>query len=265
MEQKKETASDKIMERLRKLMAQEEGERALGNLEAAALFAEKIQEQLTRHKLSLTDVESYEQDRDNPFAHVLVSPPQWGERWKPRRISRIENLADTIARAHFCRLMMIPNKNCVIFVGRKTDADIAAYVWRRLARTAWDLCEREREAAKKKAQRSPGARWAGNKEFRYNFYWGFTLAISERYQAQKQTLEIEAGNCQALVRAERDVELYVEKWTEQNGTLDEVADQERLNREAWARGYRRGQEVNLKADALNSAGEEAKQLPGGVE
>lgn len=47
----------KILDKIKKLFAQAEGEKAIGNADAAQAFLEKIQQLLDKHSLSMSDVE----------------------------------------------------------------------------------------------------------------------------------------------------------------------------------------------------------------
>lgn len=261
--------SDEILRKLRLLLRHKESAAKIGNAAEAAAFAAKVQELLAVHKLSMTDVELAQEGEVNPFVKVPAYPTEYGERFRGYRVEWTEDLADIIARAHYCRLLIVENTNVFLFLGRKTDAEIASFLFYRIAAAALKLCETDREAAKKQAQRG-GYTWIGSAKFRESFYFGFSREIYERLEEGRKKLMLAhaplyaAGAesspvATALVRADKEVEARLD--VESGGKpATEFKDERTLALSAILQGRRRGREINLQANALTSEGEPETKL-----
>lgn len=114
---------DKVLDLVRKLMALTESP----NEHEAARAAEKVQELLFKHKLTMAEAEAHRGDPRGPImieveADVL-SRKNWG-RWKP-------SLAWGVARYNFCTGFHSPNRGKFIFIGQETEVAVAKelYEW----------------------------------------------------------------------------------------------------------------------------------------
>lgn len=253
------------LEFIRKLVEREQGERALGNLKAAEAFAAKIREQLLKYKLSLSDVERAREAKANPMTYAFFTADLWGSHYKPDRELWTEELADVVARAHFCRSLVLTGdikNNSIGFVGTKKDIEVARYVFCRLARTAIKLCkdqitqlEGALQTRLKEAREHPGRfipmPYSIPKNFAGSFFIGFTHAIHERYKRQKVELQLTEGETTALMRLDTLVDNYTREIVD--GRVDSDAPPvDELDYNAYFEGRRQGAQVKLEADGLES-------------
>lgn len=130
-----------ILNKLKKLMNHEKSARHLGNIAEAEAFAAKIQKILLTHHLTLDHSGNHQ--TDEPIAHRVVPAEEAELRPRKSREEWTERLADAIARNFLCRLLLLPNSNTVVFVGRRTEREAAAAMYLRLIHISQQLCEKE--------------------------------------------------------------------------------------------------------------------------
>lgn len=254
----------KALKRLQQLLEIEEKHKSYGSLAEAANAAVLIQELLTKYKLELSNVERAAEEESNPMTSATLFPSDYGFTFRESkkgeegtaRVQWAEMLADAVALAYFCQCLVALDSNILWLVGRSTDVDIAQGVFYRLARTALALCERDREAAKKRAQRGNYI-WIGNDAFRRSFLFGFADAIKRRLEAKRAELDAQAGQSTALIVTRGAVTKYVEE-TIQPKQTDSLETPE-LDFEALKLGMIRGHEANIEGADLTQAPEN-KQL-----
>ena len=117
---------EKILEKLQKIKAHAESAEKIGSQAEAEAFAAMFQQLLLKHKISATEVEVEQLERDEPVDKFQVD---WQDiRVRSTRIAWIERLAGIVARAYFCRILVHPRSSNITIVGRKSDAAIAEYM-----------------------------------------------------------------------------------------------------------------------------------------
>lgn len=221
--------ADKALEMLLKLLEVREGHERdalreyaseaakFSSLAEAERTTARIQALLTRYKLDLTDVERARDEASNPMTTETIYPSMYDAKLKPRRLSWSEDLIGVVAYAFYCTSLATDESNTLWLVGQKRDVQIATGVFLRLARTALVLMNRERERVKKEAQRNILVSYSGDTLFKESFLYGFVNRLSKRLYEKRQELEaqalIEAGECQALVRAQDAVVKYAQEIT----------------------------------------------------
>ena len=224
--------------------------------EESAAFAAKANELLLKHKLELSDLDLAGQDKDDPVGKEYFDPSST-MRWvgKGRRVAWLESLVSGIARAHFCRILVISGSKTVAVVGRPSDVAIVKYLTHVLAREAERLAvlyERQvRVAAERAGLPTPSAPKRG-------FLLGFVNAVLERLRAMRRTVEQQGGK-HALVRFQ-EAELAVTKWMDAQkfgkaGGFGSSASTG--NKHAFEAGRKAGQNVNLNTGL--GGGSSAKQ------
>ncbi len=246
--------ADKIKEKLRKLLNQKLGEEKLGNLGAAESFASKIQELLLKHKLEFSDIETPEEEINNPIEMETILPWDWGEEMLPKRVVWAEELGSIIAESLFCRCLAMVDANCILFVGRREDIAIAREVFVRVIRAGVAICETEiAEAILKFRDKLDAELWefcGGNEDYRYSFFGGFNGSIRNRLEKDKARLLDQAGvgSTAIVLRATKDVEDYVkEKINPQDTPAEEKI--RNLRKDAYFSGAKHGQSVELSPDS----------------
>lgn len=243
-------SESEIIVKVRKLIEQERGERAVGNSAAAALFAEKVQELCIKYKLERADVEGVQVNQD-PIADFTIFPDRHGYKQQWRRVKWQEDLAAVVAHAHFCQILLIPGSNVLSFAGRRSDREIAGYMFVYLVRK----CEELLKVARKSARRRAG--------FATSFRIAFTEAIALRYRQKRreveERLQREAGRdtggepCASLIVL-RDAHKAVADWVNENvkKTAKDINGDVSHNLDGYMAGRKHGQNVSLDANAIET-------------
>ena len=114
-----------VMDKLAKLQSHADSAKAIGNEAEAEAFAAKVAELLVTHKLSMTEVEFAAQAEDDPVDGAYVDYAKYAPDQSGRtRVWWQETLIDVVARAHFCRIMVVPGSSRIFLVGRGSDRQV---------------------------------------------------------------------------------------------------------------------------------------------
>lgn len=266
-----EERKDRAIERIKRLLAVKAGhERAAtedyapdvnryASAKEAQAAAVLIQELLAEHKLSLTDIEYEEETRSNPMYREAVYPGEYGEQLAPERVKWSEDLADIVAYSYYCIALTAGDCNLVFITGRRTDVGIARTMFLRLARTALYLMQKDRALKLSLKDMSPDEMSnylftpqgeTTDEKFKTSYLTGFVRGVSERLMSNRLRLRLEAGGSNALVRAERDVELYVRQELGMEDASTLYTPPEDLDLDALYKGMLRGKTVDLEAGGI---------------
>ena len=139
---------ESIINLLRKLIAQADGEKAVGNLAAAEAFAAKAQELLLKHKLEMSDVEFAASEADEPvLGEVIYGDDLTGKVYNYTRHKSdgwISILMNACAKANFCKLLkMRAGRNAMTIVGRASDREAAKALFAYLSQACLEMAPRE--------------------------------------------------------------------------------------------------------------------------
>lgn len=243
----------KLLKRIKKLITQAEGERSLGNIDAAEAFTAKAHSLLAEHKLELTDLERVKEDETNPLTYELIHPSLWGDLEQKSRVEFTEDLASTIARAYYCRMLADLESNKLIVLGRKSDVEITKLILAEVMRAALIACETELAQVTISLTEIPGAaitwgKTGGNEEFRFSFFSGFNGRIANRLRRQMEISQEQAGTNQALVKAGKDVDDFMMSLNPVDAPLPE---RQAIMSQAYRRGVDAGNTVNLFPKVFN--------------
>lgn len=236
--------TDKRIDKLRKLIAHERSARQIGSIGEAEVFASKIQEWLTRHKLTLEDVAAE--------AALLAGDEEIGSEQvttrTKRRIFWQEDLASGIAKSNSCEIVILSHympgvsyrrtfprrrfvyksryAHSILFVGRKADREICRELFDYFTTLALELAHQAAETNKssafyKRFDYDPQWRATRTKEFKQGFLAGFAGAINKRLIAARRDIEKDIpADSTALVlarRADEAVRNYREQhWIERD-------------------------------------------------
>lgn len=272
-------SKERILERLAKIKALHDSEKAIGNEAAAQSFADKLQEMLLHHHLHMSDVEVVNLDKEDPVEKHFVNLHKHGIKAKRKRQKWSEELAECVAWAHFCRTVVYPGSNYISFVGRQQDAEVAEYMFvtlyraiERIADKAYAdftlecvnqcaYCHLPKERCTARYHEFE-ANWARARGFRPSFVDAFVVRLAHRlYNNRKKA---EASSSTALVRL-RGADAAVVKYMEEHygkKKASELGDNNRVNMEGHLAGRRAADEVNLEVNALKEKQEaEPRALP----
>lgn len=243
--------NERLVDKIRKLIAHEQSAREIGNIAEAAAFAERIQQLLIAHKLSITEIEANDSaEPDAVTEEIFWTTP---ERFPLRkRIDpNFELLFNVVVKNHFCECISQKGYNMIFLIGREADRAVAIEMYLYLLATMRRLCSAERKALKR-ARRSV-------RNFRSSFYRGFIGAIASRYEAMRRT----HGESTALVlrRSEEEARAKVAE-LHPNQIKRPFSKRDRVNRAALMAGVTRGHEVSLTASVIKDGKPAPKFLTG---
>ena len=197
---------EKILDKLAKLKAAQEGEAKIGNTAAAEAFASMINKMLLQHELSMSDVEMRTQAVDDPIVQLRVDLASYGIKGVRARVGWQEALARIVAQANLCKFLVTPGSNVIHFVGTKAHTVVAEYAFGILTSSA-DRMSKDARDAYWREHRDDADFVSGN--YRAAWIMGFTSRIAERF-AEARREEVRAagantpgGSSTALVRLDQ--------------------------------------------------------------
>lgn len=235
--------------KVRKLMAQAEGETKAGNEQAAQQFAERAAALATKHGIEDALTETFEQAVTINIIRKVVA---FGNPYPKHRIS----LLSAIGRHFSCRVLKVGRNGAEVF-GDERDVERVMFIYRLISTHMLSaaanfhptVSEAERhggEGAKHHYFKTSGFTPAEVKSARVSFVIGYILAVSERMaEAYKVTVEEaqKTNKGAALVLADRKAlatKLVNETHKRIRSTSGGVA--------RHAEGYYTGREASRSAD-----------------
>ena len=140
----------KILKKLVKMQAQRDdaAKRAkeTGIEEASAeaeAFAHAINRMLIEYELNPTDIDYARAADDDPVVEIRCDLAKYNVESKRARIVWQESLARIVAEAHLCTFLVHPGRNWITFVGTRSHATVAEYVYGTLVRSASVIAHQE--------------------------------------------------------------------------------------------------------------------------
>ena len=245
---------EKIIDKLRKIMAHAESAAKIGNAEEATAFAEMFQKLLAKHKLEMTDVEWNKMEEDEPVLEQYVNYKRWDETFQARRtrVAWSERLSSIIAVAHYCQIVVLQGSNQLKLVGRKTDVAMAEFLIVTMQRLVEKISLREAHAHRLACRKS-ATHYAPR--FRESFIQGFVTRLAERFDEAKRAQE--GSSSTALVRVNKAalaVKNFIDAKMNNGGykTAAIVRGGRGYSPEGRERGRKAADEINLKPNVVNS-------------
>lgn len=174
-------ANNQIQEKLRKLIEHQKSASAIGNLFEAMAFADKIQELLDKHNLSMSDIDMTAQDETMGRENTKIS----------LRFTWRMFLLQSIAETNGCRLF-VDRKKFAVIVGTEDDRRIVTALFDYFA----DLGDSLLTVYRKEHRANVGT--IGN-DFNKSFLHGFQLKLGERLRQQHRMAMENAQTSTALV------------------------------------------------------------------
>lgn len=231
-----------VLDRLRKLLALAKSD----NPHEASLAAELAQKLMVQHHLDEFALENADRPPEEPIEDQgAIEPERDGQ---PRRIPSWEVfLAGAVARSVDCRIYYTPGERISV-VGRKSDAQVARYLFMYLARAINRLAD---TFWKQEGDRRQGAaRWKNG------FRLGAVETIRVRLQAgyRQAVQEATAGDASKALMLVRRGE-QVEGWMDRNLRLGTSRRATYSSASGHEVGQRAGQSIDLgsaRAGALSS-------------
>lgn len=166
---------DKILAKLRALLACQKSEQEIGNAEAAARFGEKVQHLLRKYSLSMDDVTASQVEEINVGTELFtVSHSKRGVNW--HRV-----LLGNLAKANDCELVVVTKSNTYHLIGAETDRRIVKILFVYFMDLAVHLANKETK------QQNEDVR------YRNSFLYGFAATVGKRMLAESEKLKQQAS------------------------------------------------------------------------
>lgn len=196
---RKEDHKAKVLKKLVKLQNSRQGEAAAGNAEAAEAFASMINKMLLEHELNPSDIDYARASDDDPVIEMRVNLGTYKIRLQKTRIAWQETLAQVVADAHLCTFMLQTKSNNIWFVGTRSHATVAEYVYGTLVPIVDKLSDKEYYDFLYKCQREGNSSRAHG--FRPAWLASFVLRIQERFkEARAAAVSAAPSETMALMR-----------------------------------------------------------------
>lgn len=199
-----ENKEQKIIDKIVKLQQQADGEAKLGNSAAAESFAAMANKLLLDYELSASDLDYKRNSEKDPVIEKYVDFGKHNMKVCKTRIWWQEELANLIANAHLCRVLIIPGSNRVVFVGTQSHATVAEYVFGTMVPAIDKMADVEYYAYyDQMARQGKGAEARG---YRKGWLKAFVMRLGQRFhdERQKSIARAKADNAmpesQSLIR-----------------------------------------------------------------
>lgn len=250
-------ASEKIIDKLRKIQAMADGAAKIGSDVEAQAFAEMLQKMLLTHKLAMSDIEFAQMEQEEPvMQRDVVYPPNpdaarnYGNPRKTR-VAWMESLAGIIARAHFCNLYTYKGSSRMGLIGRPSDIEIAEYMIVTLTRAADRLGYIAKQTFKKELA-DAGLHVSQAAGFRESWVTAFTYRLSTRYEAERRAA---TSQTQGLVRVNKS-DAAVKAYMMEKAAGFKKGTVAKGRAAGHQEGYKRGREaadaIELRANGIKS-------------
>lgn len=271
------TDIDKVKDRAAKLKAMMDGAKKIGSEEEADAFAAALNRLLIEHDLGMDDV-AYAKRAEEPIIDLVVDQRAHGITFRRKRSPWQEKLAEVVGWANMCRYAVTTGTNHITFIGTKQHAEVAAYLFAVLVRTADALCEAKyRSFYHKQRHTCAICNWpegdhlglSGGHAFRPNFaathgyresfMYGFVNRLLQRFVEERRQATAE-NTTTALMRIDQSL-ARVNAHIKDRPNATKLQKIQNSNRDALAHGIAAADDAVIKANALKRKNE-MKKLEG---
>ena len=230
---------DSIILKIKKLLALSKKN---SNENEAASAAAKAQELLIQYNLDMSRIDSADFEKRERVSH------EYQEIFRQNRINWKVDLASTVSRANLCKILT--SGRSLIWIGKKSNIEVAQFLWETLARDLEDICaKRWNDILKLRSledKYSQGLftdytlRYVHGKTWKNSFYYGALNTIGERLSETKKSLSEDKNINAVIVFNDKEVERYVKS--------------------VWPRLNNSSSSFNLYGSAYNSGKETGKNI-----
>ncbi|TXH18554.1 MAG: M48 family peptidase [Hyphomicrobiaceae bacterium] len=270
MNNKRPDQRNKLMEKIIKLQksrddaasrAKRGGFDAAEAQKEAEAFASAVSRLCLEHELNPNDVDYAAASDKDPVIELKVDYDKFGIEKNKARVAWMETLASHIGHAHFCQILIAPGSNKVWFVGTRSHATVAEYLFGTMVPAISSMSKK----AELSYWRSTGCgRGKENKARGYRAAWidAFVVRLWERFDAVRkealaaQVAERGISNEVGLMRLEgavMKVRQYVnDKFAGRKGGAGSLNHRFRDHAEGRAAGRAAADSVNLGKRGINS-------------
>jgi hypothetical protein len=249
------TDEEKLLDKLAAMKRHADSCAAIGNEAEAQAFVDRLQQMLLDHDLQMSDLEFDEMDRDQPIDQVWLNYTAHGIPNKKTRTEWMERLASMIARANFCRIIVVSKTSNVWLVGRPEHRAVAEYMIVTLTRAVIDISKKAHMQyvweVYKRDRNTHAARG-----FKESFVTGFLFRLFQRLEERKSAAgsSTETG----LMRINREdaaveAEMAKKRETKETKKAHGLRLADPSNREGVKRGKAAAENVNLDGRAVGTS------------
>lgn len=256
----------KIIDKVKKLHLHATSAKNIGSEAEAQAFAATMQRLMSEHKILMSEVEHAQLDEKDPVDKILWNgdvPRGGGKRERStKRVEWTETLAIVVAKAHYCKIILLARSSGLYFCGRESDRVACLETFTYLADCAAEIADKAYRKAYAAHQRGEGP-W--ERGFHRSFLLGFATRLDERYQQEMADMKAKwAASGNALMRL-TDALTPVTAWIAQRSGKGKSfrksghAGVGAKNRNAWELGRRAADDLKLKSESGKVSGA-AKRL-----
>jgi hypothetical protein len=275
-------SQSEIIRKLQLLISHQQSAAAIGNQAEAEAFAGRIQQMLSKHKLSMTDLEAKEEEKEGVTSGLAVDPRRFGMKDKDGMIPWLLDLARSIAKVNDCEILvqqvqkatksrkaMLAGKffktqttNQFIFVGIEVDRVAAEEFYVYMAKLVWEYAGKAGDDVKERLRReimyeigkcAPGHLSAKLHDFRHSYCKGFVSAVTKRMIDAREAEKAQAANTETglmvIDRRAVMVRTYVTKISTK-GPATEMYNKGRQSM-GFEMGRQQGQKVALTSKTVS--------------
>ena len=180
----------RVIDKLVKMQASRQSEAELGNSAAAEAFAAAINRMMIENELHPSDLDYARAADNDPIIEMRVNLDKYHIETKRTRVAWQESLARIVARAHLCSFLLQPGSNNIWFVGTRSHALVAEYVFGTIVPLAAKMSYTEYRAFRRSIKPINGKYERPETHgFIEAWLYAFTKRIAERFDdARKQAV-----------------------------------------------------------------------------
>lgn len=198
---------EKVLRKLVKMQAMRDSAAKIGNSEEAEAFAAAINRMLVENELQPSAIDYARTADSDPVIEMRVDLSKYAIDKKSNRVAWQESLARIIAKSHLCSFLLRPGSNSIWFVGTRSHATVAEYVYGTLVPIATRMSLIEKYRYGRELVKAGGKRSDRGSGFREAWLDAFIKRIEERFDDARKAavaqsvVDLPAGSdSQALMR-----------------------------------------------------------------
>lgn len=252
--------TEKVLDRLQKMKAMAEGAKAIGSEQEAQAFADMLQKLLLDHKLQMSDLEFQKMEAEQPVEQHTIDQFKHGMKFKNKRVEWQETLAQIVADAHFCRIMVTERTNLITLIGRAEDIAVSEYLFVTLCRALDKIADLELWKYRYEQIKTYGKRGGpAAKGFRASFVNAFLGRLRQRF-AEQRAARVN-GQSTALTRIDKSTKAVNDYINNLNcSTAKDISRSVKFHAEGVKRGRDAADKINLRPLAVATQGQSVYKL-----
>lgn len=255
-----QTVPDSIVEKLQMLKAKADSAKSIGELQEAEIFAAKVQELLLKYKLDMTEIEYHQKEENEPIVDKRFNFSDNDLKYRGRRVHWIETLAQCIAEAYQCRILVYRGTANFLFVGTKRDIELSEYMFITFYTVAERISKREYMKFRRTLRNGAGSLQEAS-GYRNSFLEAFVSRLWQRFNEERNSINKEYSSSTALMRINTSI-ARVSDFIDSNYKLKHdhgTRPNQNFNHQGAQDGRKAADSLSLRANAMRS-GNGTKQI-----